>query len=362
MGRDRIAPGFDRKQLGLNPFSETLVIMAVNITEDKHLYEAKDLSDNMVVTVSERRQFCFTLEKQTYAKVFRSPEMRKKIVGLRGNSNKLFNWIVRGIQFINDVVVKNNGGVSEIYAAVGDGYYSEARSNTFMGSTNYGLYKSTNGGSTWTRLSLPVTETGNETCPNDIEIGADGKIWVSSTDSWTFGDGGGKVFMSSDNGATFDLKHTVTGNGGGQRVEIETSNTNPNKVYILTELGQADSSNPTIEVKLEVTNDAFATAPTELALPAGNETRETTYGFTGAQAFYDLMIESDPTNDQILYVGGIDLYRSANGGTTTAGWVAISNWTANVHFDQLQNVPQKLKKIKRKKTKKTNQKCRQCMP
>ncbi len=242
--------------------------------------------------------------------------------------------LVPGIQFINDVVVKNNGGVSEIYAAVGDGYYSEARSNTFMGSTNYGLYKSINGGSTWTRLSLPVTETGNETCPNDIEIGADGKIWVSSTDSWTFGDGGGKVFMSSDNGATFDLKHTVTGNGGGQRVEIETSNTNPNKVYILTELGQADSNNPTIEVKLEVTNDAFATAPTELALPAGNETRETTYGFTGAQAFYDLMIESDPTNDQILYVGGIDLYRSANGGTTTAGWVAISNWTANVHSDQ----------------------------
>ena len=33
-----------------------------------------------------------------------------------------------------------------------------------MGSTNYGLYKSTNGGSTWTRLSLPVTATGNETC------------------------------------------------------------------------------------------------------------------------------------------------------------------------------------------------------
>lgn len=242
--------------------------------------------------------------------------------------------LVPGIQFINDVVVKNNGGSSEIYAAVGDGYYSEARSNTFMGSTNYGLYKSTNGGSTWTRLNLPVSESGNETCPNDIEIGADGKIWVSSTDSWTFGDGGGKVFMSSDNGTTFALKHTVTGNGGGQRVEIEASNTNADKIYVLTELGQADSANPTIEVKLEVTNDGFATAPAVLALPVGNETRETTYGFTGAQAFYDLMIESDPSNDQILYVGGIDLYRSANGGATTAGWVAISNWTANVHSDQ----------------------------
>jgi len=107
MGRDRIAPGFDRKQLGLNPFSETLVIVAVNITEDKHLYEAKDLSDNMVVNVSERRQFCFTLEKQTYTKVFRSPEMRKKIVGLRGNSNKLFNWIVFEVKPADDYVVVN---------------------------------------------------------------------------------------------------------------------------------------------------------------------------------------------------------------------------------------------------------------
>ena len=85
---------------------------------------------------------------------------------------------------------------------------------------------------------------------------------------------------------------------GWTTCEIETSNTNANKVYILTELAQADSNNPTIEVKLEVTNDAFATAPTVLALPTGNESREITYGFTEHKAFYDLMIESDPTNDQ----------------------------------------------------------------
>ena len=48
---------------------------------------------------------------------------------------------------------------------------------------------------------------------NDIEIGADGKIWVSSTNSWTFGDGGGKVLCLLTMELHLILKHTVTGNG-----------------------------------------------------------------------------------------------------------------------------------------------------
>ncbi|MDI9311001.1 MAG: T9SS type A sorting domain-containing protein [Limnohabitans sp.] len=238
--------------------------------------------------------------------------------------------LVPGLQFVNDMAIKNNAGVSELYVAGGDGYYSSASVLTLQGSRSYGLFKTTNGGTSWTELTLPVAPSGNKTCPNNVEIATNGNIWVSSTDSWTYGDGGGKVFLSTDGGSTFQLKHTVTGNGGGKRVEIEASSTNANTLYVLSELEQADPNVPTIEVSLLRTTDAFATAPTVLTLPTGNETRETTYGFTGAQAFYDLMIEADPTNDQILYVGGIDLYRSTNGGTS---WTTISDWTINVHSD-----------------------------
>ncbi|MFN7045852.1 MAG: PA domain-containing protein, partial [Flavobacterium sp.] len=237
--------------------------------------------------------------------------------------------IIPGIQNINDVVVRNNGGNPEIFVAAGDGYYSSANAITYQGAFQYGLYKSTDGGANWTLLNLPLTANGNRHCPNDIEIGSDGRIWVSTTESWSFGDGGGKVFGSTDGGTTFTLKHTVTGNGGGKRVEIEVSNTNPDKIYVLSELEQATTT-AAVEVKLEVTTNGFDTAPSVLTLPTGNETRETTYGFTGAQAFYDLMIESDPSNDQIVYLGGIDLYRSANGGSS---WTTISNWTVNVHSD-----------------------------
>ena len=229
---------------------------------------------------------------------------------------------VSNIQFINDIAIKNNGGTSEIYAAVGDGYNAGA----YVNSANYGVFKSTNGGSTWVKLTLPTTASGNQTCPNDIEIAVGGKIWVSSTDSTTFDDGGGKVFVSTDNGATFTLKHTVVGNGGGARVEIEASNTTADKIYVLSQLKQADSTNETIEVQILSTTDGFTTAPTVLTIPNGNENREATYGFTGAQAFYNLFIESDPNNDANVYVGGLDIFRSTNSG---GAWTAISRWTSN---------------------------------
>ncbi|WP_395058764.1 PA domain-containing protein [Flavobacterium sp.] len=235
--------------------------------------------------------------------------------------------IVPGIQFINEIAIRNNGGISEIFVANGDSFSNGA----YMGSETIGVYKSADGGASWSLLNLPLTAAGNKHCPNDIAIGADNKIWVSTTESTAFNDGGGKVFSSSDGGVTFVDKYTVTGNGGGDRTQIEASATNANKIYVLAGLKQAVPTTPTVEVKIIRTTDGFATS-TATSLPAGNGSgREVTYGFTGGQAFYDLMIKVDPSNDQILYVGGIDLSRSADGGNS---WTVISNWTSNVHSDQ----------------------------
>ncbi len=236
---------------------------------------------------------------------------------------------ISNVQYINDLAIKNNGGVSEIYAAVGDSYNNGGYANA----SNYGLYKSINGGTTWTKLTLPVTPSGNQTCPMDIEIAFGGKIWVSSTESATFGDGGGKIFVSTDNGATFTTKHTIVGNGGGGRTEIEASNTTADKIYVLAQLNQADAANPTIEVQILRTTDGFTTAPTVLTLPADNDTRSATYGFTGAQSFYNLFIESDPSNDANLFVGGLNILKSTNSGTS---WAQISQWNGGnlVHSDQ----------------------------
>jgi hypothetical protein len=242
--------------------------------------------------------------------------------------------LVPGKQHINDIKVRNNAGVSEVFVAAGDSYYGASNATTFLGGPEFGLYKSANGGATWSEIGLPLTAGGNKHCPNDIAIGTDNKVWVSTTSSTVYGDGGGIVFASTD-GTTFTQKHAVT---DGDRTQIAISSTTADKLYVLSEIKQTGTT-AGIEVRITSTTNGF-TSSTITALPAGDEGRETTYGFTGGQAFYDLMIETDPTNDQIVYVGGIDLYRSADGCST---WTPISNWTvnssdptfkANVHSDQ----------------------------
>mgnify|MGYP006198294231 CR=1 FL=1 len=138
------------------------------------------------------------------------------------NSSVVTANYVPGIQHINDVVVRNNGGVSEIYVAAGDSFYSSANATTFLGGPQYGLYKSTDGGVSWTELSLGLTSNNNKYCPNDIEIGADNSIWLATTNSVVYGDGGGTIFQST-NGTNFVQKYNII---NGDRTQIAPSATN----------------------------------------------------------------------------------------------------------------------------------------
>jgi photosystem II stability/assembly factor-like uncharacterized protein len=235
---------------------------------------------------------------------------------------------VPGIQTINDIKIRNNAGISEVYVAVGDAY-----NYAYIGARDFGLYKTTNGGSTWSSITLPLTASGNKHCPNDIAIGADNKVWVATTNSTVFNEGGGKIFGSND-GINFNDMFTVP---MGERVQIAASKTVADKLYVLSELKQIDSANPGIESTIIKTTDGFNTH-TILPIPVDAEPagRFSTYGFTGQQAFFDLLIDVDPTNDETIYVGGIDLFKSTTGGNS---WNQISHWYGayapnNVHSDQ----------------------------
>ena len=234
---------------------------------------------------------------------------------LQPGSNTTGYTILPGIQHINDLVVRDNNGTSEVFFAAAETFASGA----LIGINEVGVYKSTDG----TSFSKLTLSAGENLEPNNIKIAADNSIYVS-TQSNSFGEGGGRIYQSTD-GTTFTLKHTVP---GGRRTEIACSQTDANTIYVLAQL----SSDP---VGIYKTTDNF-TNVTTLPLPNDVDNGIPENDFTRGQAFYDLLLRVDPTNDDILYVGGIDLFKSINGGTS---WDQISKWSNNNNLAALNVSP-----------------------
>ncbi|MEO6348583.1 MAG: PA domain-containing protein, partial [Aquaticitalea sp.] len=226
------------------------------------------------------------------------------------------SYVLPGNQHVNDVIVRNNAGISEVFVAAGANRYFDANPATLLGPNSYGLYKSSNGGSTWSLATVPLTDAGHRYEPNDLEIGADNTVWMATKASRIFGDGGGRIFSSTD-GTNFSLKSTLP----ALRVQIATSKTNAQKIYVLAE-GTTDP------IVLSKTENGFTSLST-LTLPNDADPNIPDNDFTRDQAFYDLTIKVDPANDSNVYVGGIDLFRTTNSGVT---WSQLSHWYGGFGF------------------------------
>mgnify|MGYP003630175202 CR=1 FL=1 len=225
------------------------------------------------------------------------------------------SFVTPGIQHINDIVVRDNEGTSEVYVAVGESFYSKSTPSSLLGAEQFGLYKSTDEGAVWSVINLPLITGGGSYSPNDIEIGSDDTIWVSTNNN-IYGKGGGTVLSSSD-GITFTVKHTIA---EGKRTQIAASKLNAGVVYVLAELSSTETP-----IYMTKTADSFDTIDV-VSLPEDGDEDISANDFTRGQAFYDLMLAVDPTDDAKVYVGGIDLFRSQDGGVN---WSQISKWSNN---------------------------------
>ena len=177
--------------------------------------------------------------------------------------------IVPGTYYMTDIIVRDKDGSSattndsEVFAAIGASFYSSNPINTFVGTNNYGIFKSTDNGSNWSKITLDVE--GTTVAPNDFEIGPDNTLWLGTTRN-VYGKGGGLVYNSLD-GTNFTLKHTIT---DGRRTEIAVSKLNANTIYVLGRvytLNEAETALISPFISLLKTTDAFATTPIDLTLP-----------------------------------------------------------------------------------------------
>ncbi|MBE0648462.1 MAG: PKD domain-containing protein [Bacteroidales bacterium] len=181
----------------------------------------------------------------------------------------------------------------------------------FLAATNSGVYRSTDGGASWT---ISVSGNFKDICfkPNDPTI-----VYAAKNADF---------FRSSNNGVSFT--QITSGLTTGQRGTIAVTAANPNYVYFV-------HSNTSSGFKgLYRSTDAGLNFSTRSTSPNILDWSCNGSG-TGGQGWYDLALTADPLNAETIYVGGVNVWKSTNGGTS---WAINSHWyggcsVAEVHAD-----------------------------
>ncbi len=219
---------------------------------------------------------------------------------------------------INDIKVRNESGTSVVYAAVDANYAN----NSWHGLSSFGIKRSVNGGTSWTTVG--VTINGQTTVANNIEIGPDNRLWVGTRKCpYSVTDKGGSNILYSDNGTSWTIAYSSSNRTVG-RVAVAVAPSDKNYIYALFEDGNK------LDSALRSTNGGVSwTAMTE---PSDADNGIPNTDFTRGQAWYDLVIAVDPNNKNTIIAGGVDLFRSTDGGAT---WTQISKWSNNNNLSNL---------------------------
>ena len=214
--------------------------------------------------------------------------------------------------FVQDIVVNNQGYV---FAACRSIFCNRG-----------GIFRSTNNGATWTRVIGTITSACNtslNTQGTDLEIAANGDIYASAGMNASLASQNGHIFRSNgSNGVNVGNSNTwtdITPAGTWQRIEMALAPTNSSVVYALLE-GTGDGIGA-----IKKSTD-FGATWIDCQIPSWCNQGSASSDFTNGQAFYNLIAQVDPTNENIVVIGGIDLFKSTNGG---ASWSQITQWARN---------------------------------
>ena len=223
-----------------------------------------------------------------------------------------------------------NGGVSWSLLANTTSFWNtskivcDAAGNVYVGTAGngQGLQRSTDGGVTWTNIT--PTTTGNGTRITDLRISSTGRMHV------TMGAGGSTV---SQSGYFYVDDPANTTSAGWQAPATPFPNVQyncelavaGNTLYALP--SNASDLTPTV---YKSTDGGSNWSPTA-ASPPGTASEPT---INAGQGWYDIAIGTDPTNPNIVVAGGLNFYKSDDGG---ASWTQITRWVGTtfnyVHAD-----------------------------
>jgi photosystem II stability/assembly factor-like uncharacterized protein len=189
-----------------------------------------------------------------------------------------------------------------------------------------GIYTSDDGGNSWSlRLEGPATDL--EVDPNDNDFNRQyaglGSMYGHADNGVYRSTNGGSEWTLIDGQSTWGQKI-----GGVGRVELALAHSNPDIVYVIIQDAKDTNGNDNGILGLWRTENAWADQPTweEIPLPINNSP----FSF-GEQTFYDLEIIVDPENADVLYAGGVELYRWTRG--ASPAWTNIRHGSQGIHVD-----------------------------
>lgn len=225
-----------------------------------------------------------------------------------------------------NVLPQTNFGVNEILINSGN-------TQIILAATDKGLYRSTDGGDNWIQLfnqkSYDIKEnTGNT---NTIYLLKNNPVLIIC-----------EFYISYDAGLTWNIQsngwyssNDPARNDGGGRIAVTPAN--PNYVYAYL-IGEAKADDyGYIGVYKSTDGGVTWTLPNG---PAGGPYTSThlnlAYGYpdwTYHQGFYNCAITVSDTDPERILVGGLNLYRSENGGSTFTPVAGYVGGPLNIHVD-----------------------------
>ncbi len=156
-----------------------------------------------------------------------------------------------------------------------------------LAATNNGLYRTTNGTASWSKVSNQAFF--------DLEIkpGSPSTIYASDNDA---------VYKSTDFGATWVLLQDLTSASG--RTSLAVSQANPNILYFWSEGGdfyRSTNGGNSFQIRTSPNDD---------------------FSFYG---YYDNVLEVSNGDPNLIFVGGLNMVKSTDGGMT---WTEITSWNS----------------------------------
>jgi hypothetical protein len=181
--------------------------------------------------------------------------------------------------------------------------------NNMLAASSVGIYKSTDAGVNWTQSN------GQYFYDMEYQPGNSNVVYAVTASS---------IYKSTDGGSTFINVAGATAN----RLSLAVTAANANYVYVLASNSSNGFGGLYRSTNAAVSFSLMSTSPNIFDW-------STNGSGAGGQGWYDIAIDASPTNANEIVCGGVNSWRSTNGGST---WTLFTHWTGGggkpyVHAD-----------------------------